>query len=292
MKVELAEKISLIPGRRGGRYPHCNSLLIESGKRAVIDPGSNRKVLRGEADKGVGRVLLSHFHSDHVRDLKELPSSACLVHRIEKEAVEGWEGMVPLVWFPEEERDPTWIRRKDREVGGWGWPVSGTFEDGEEILVGEVEIMVIHTPGHTPGHCCFWFPQSRVLYSADVDLTGFGPWYGNASSDVDDFLDSIEKVRSLDPRITVTGHEIGVVNGSIGKQLDLYASIIEDRHERVLQALDSPRNLDELTRMGLIYGEYFSSSFYDPEYRMVRHHLARAIKQGQAEEKGGFYHLV
>ena len=63
--------VKLVPGRRGGRYPHCNSLLIDSGGRAVIDPGSDKKALRALAEEGVAQVFLTHFHSDHLRDLKE-----------------------------------------------------------------------------------------------------------------------------------------------------------------------------------------------------------------------------
>ena len=286
--IKLAERIWLVPGRRGGHYPHCNSLYIDSGERAVIDPGSNRRQLRRLAEEGVGTVLLSHHHSDHVRDLKEFPHARTWVHEVEKEAVESFEGAAPLVWFPDEERDLVWQRRKEREVGGWGWSVSGTFKDGDEVRVGEVKVLVLHTPGHTPGHCCFWFPKERLLFSADIDLTEFGPWYGNGGSDVVDFTSSIKRVMVLNPEITVTGHEAGVIRGEIRAQLRAYAEVIEQRHKRIIEFLDKPRTLDEITRQGFIYGDFYSSdnSIHFPEWRMVRHHLARAVKQGEVNKEG------
>ncbi|MFO8057359.1 MAG: MBL fold metallo-hydrolase [bacterium] len=290
----LAEGIYLVPGRRGGRYPHCNSLFIDTGERAVIDPGSNRKLLRGLSEKGVGRVFLSHFHSDHLREIRELPSSDILVHEIEKAAVEGWEGMSALVWFPEEVKDPTWISRKNKEVGGWGWPVRYAFQDRETFTVGEVSFQVVHVPGHTPGHCGFWFPEHGILYSADIDLTEFGPWYGNAASDPARFMDSINLVKSLQPPVMVTGHEAAVVRENIPLRLEAYAGILKGRHRRILDFLSSPRTLDEVVEQGFIYGEYFSknNSSYKPEWRMVRHHLEWA-KQNQevSEERGRFVRL-
>ncbi len=241
----------------------------------MIDPGSNRKELKRLSEKGVGLVVLSHFHSDHLREIRELPSAGIMVHEIEKPAVEGWEGMAPLVWFPEETKDPIWISRKDREVGGWGWQVHSTFRDRDTLKVGGIEVRVIHVPGHTPGHCAFFFPEQGIIYTADIDLTDFGPWYGNAASNIAAFISSIELVKSLEPRMLVTGHEAGVVRENIAGRLDDYGGIIKARQERILDFLSEPRHLDEVVEQGFIYGEYFSknNSFHEPERRMVRHHL-------------------
>ena len=287
-------KIRMIRGRRGGRYPHCNSLLVDSGPRAVIDPGSDRHELRRLAAEGVGIVLLTHYHSDHLRDLKEFPGSEVRVHELEKQAVESWEGMAKLVWFPDEVRDPTWQKRKLREVGGWGWKVSGTFGHEEEIMIGDEKIEVIHTPGHTPGHCCFWFPEHKMLHSSDIDLTDFGPWYGNASSDVDDFLDSIRRLAGLNPEITVTGHELGVLEGDITERLYSYAAVIDKRHDMILNYLETPHTLEEIAHQGFIYGAYYSrdNSTHPQEWRMARHHLQSAVRRKQVWEEGGIFRLA
>jgi glyoxylase-like metal-dependent hydrolase (beta-lactamase superfamily II) len=260
----------------------------------VIDPGSNKHELRSLAEEGVGIAILSHYHSDHLRDLKELKGAKVCVHELERAAIESWEGMAELVWFPEEVRDPTWQKRKLKEVGGWGWKVSHAFRHEEEMTIGEVKVKVIHTPGHTPGHCCFWFPDHKVLYSSDIDLTDFGPWYGNAASDVDAFLDSIRRVGELGPELTVTGHETGTLAGDISGRLAQYASIIESRHQQILDFLSSPRSLDEIVGQGFIYGAYYSpaNSYHLQEWRMVRHHLARALRRHQASLSDNRYERV
>jgi glyoxylase-like metal-dependent hydrolase (beta-lactamase superfamily II) len=291
MRVQLTDQLWLIPGRRGGHYPHCNSLFIDAGARAMIDPGSDRKELRALAAEGVGTVLLSHFHSDHLRDLREFPQAAAYVHSSEREAVEHAEAMKRCVYFPEEVQDEIWMRRKDREVGGWGWPVAGTFTHGSEFRFGQVTLEVLHTPGHTGGHCCFWFPHEKILYAADIDLTPFGPWYGNASSDLAAFRGSIESLTSLAPEITVTGHERGVIRGEIREELRGFGRIIEDRHHRILEFLASARSQAEVVRQGFIYGSFFSedNSLAGPEMRMIRHHLELAVREGQVIRPDGLF---
>lgn len=290
-RIKLAGSLEFIPGRRGGRYPHCNSLLVNSGGRALFDPASNKRVLQALADEGVAAVVLSHYHSDHLRDLKVMGRAAALVHQSEREAVEGFPGMARLVWFPDETRDEIWMRRKAAETGGWGWPIAGTFADGDLLELGDTRAVVVHTPGHTPGHCCFWFPDERTLFSADIDLTLFGPWYGNAASDIDKFLASIERLKTFEPEFTVTGHEAGLVRGDLRPLLSAYAAVIESRHQRVLEAIREPATLDQVTDRAIIYGPFYSptNSYHDQEWRMVRHHLERAVRRGEAVREEGRY---
>lgn len=275
----------------GGRFPYCNSLLVDSGPRAVIDPGSSKMELRALGREGVGLCLLTHSHSDHLRNLRELAGAETWVHESERAAVESFAGMAELVWFPEETRDETWIRRKNREVGGWGWPVAGTFQDQAEIKIGAVTAIALHAPGHTPGHTCFWFPDHKLLCSADLDLTDFGPWYGNAGSDVAAFVSTIARIKELRPELTVTGHEMGVIQGDITDRLTAFERVIFARHERILAYLAAPRPLDDIVAQAFIYGEFYSptNSYHPPETRMIRHHLAWAEARGEVRREGKLY---
>jgi glyoxylase-like metal-dependent hydrolase (beta-lactamase superfamily II) len=56
--------------------------------------------------------------------------------------------------------------------------VNSTFEDNEIIDIGEdYKMKVIHTPGHSAGHCCFYELNSKIAFLADIDFSSFGPWY-------------------------------------------------------------------------------------------------------------------
>ena len=61
------------------------------------------------------------------------------------------------------------------------------YRPGQSFQNGEITLEVLPAAGHTPGHSCFYFPRQELLFLADVDLTPFGPWYGDKSSSLEDF---------------------------------------------------------------------------------------------------------
>jgi glyoxylase-like metal-dependent hydrolase (beta-lactamase superfamily II) len=44
----------------------------------------------------------------------------------------------------------------------------GHLQQGQEIAFGDRRLQVLHTPGHTPGGCCFYLPEDRLLVSGDT----------------------------------------------------------------------------------------------------------------------------
>ena len=278
MKQEISSGIFLIPGRNRGSYPFCNSIYIEDETRAVIDPASDRKELQRLSN--VQLAILSHFHQDHVREIRALPGAEAAVHELEAEAMADWRKYVPLVFFPDEPQADVdeWLQTQIELVKPeqWKFKVAQRLKDNDEIRLGKTVIKVVHTPGHTPGHCCFWLPEQEILCTADIDLSDFGPWYGNACSNLADFVNSPDKLEPYDPKIVITGHEAGMVDGKeFHSKLARFKKIIFDREAKILDALSSPKTLDEVVDLGVIYGDYLKKAhdLRPIEKRMVIHHL-------------------
>jgi glyoxylase-like metal-dependent hydrolase (beta-lactamase superfamily II) len=51
-------------------------------------------------------------------------------------------------------------------------PVAAFHADGEAIRVGALEARVLHTPGHSPGSTCLFFPEAQVLFTGDTLFAG------------------------------------------------------------------------------------------------------------------------
>ncbi len=103
-------------------------------------------------------ILLTHSHWDHIADaakLKKIFKVPIWVHAEDASNVEkpGSDGL-PL-YFPIEGVKP-----------------DGALVDGQAIKVGDISIKVIHTPGHTPGSVCFYFPDQGILVSGDTLFRG------------------------------------------------------------------------------------------------------------------------
>ena len=86
--------------------------------------------------------------------------------------------------------------------------------DGQELMVGGVAVLVLHTPGHTPGGVCFL--SGRYLISGDTLFPG-GP--GNTATPLGNFPQIIESVSQRlltlpDDTLVFPGHGLGTTIGA------------------------------------------------------------------------------
>ena len=79
------------------------------------------------------------------------------------------------------------------------------LHDGDCLDLGNRQIIVVHTPGHSPGHCCFYEPERKYLYSGDLIYQGcLDVFY--SSTDPLLFLQSIRRVQNLEVSRIFPGH--------------------------------------------------------------------------------------
>jgi hypothetical protein len=126
-----------------------------------------------------------------------------------------------------------------------------------------------------------------VLFLGDIDLTGFGPYYGDAWSNLADFERSLARVRDIDARVWVSFHHAGVIDdrATFLAKLDRFAGRIAEREAALLDHLAEPRTLDELVRHRFLYPPHAQLSFIDAaERRTIEQHLARLLTQERVEQ--------
>jgi glyoxylase-like metal-dependent hydrolase (beta-lactamase superfamily II) len=106
---------------------------------------------------------------------------------------------------------PIWLHDADRMLWDVVWP--GEQPDhrtraGEAITVGGHELGVLHTPGHSPGCCCFQDAAAGTVFSGDTLFCGGPGATGRSDSDEPTILRSIRDVLLALPDETVvhTGH--------------------------------------------------------------------------------------
>jgi hydroxyacylglutathione hydrolase len=159
----------------------------KTGLAAVVDPSSDTSdVLAFLAEKGlrIDTILVTHGHSDHVGGVASLAQETGAKVVVHKSDASGLQ----------QRTIPTEIV---------------TVEGGEKLKVGEIEIEVIHTPGHTPGGICFLAEGKLItgdtLFVGDcgrADLPGGSP---------KQLFESLhQKLKPLDDDIEVyPGHDYG-----------------------------------------------------------------------------------
>jgi len=165
---------------------------------AFIDAGGDLEKLRKAIEVTgvtIEKLLVTHGHIDHC-------GMTGIFARELGVAIEG-----------PHEADRFWISKLDEDGKRWG--ITGeVFEparwlnDGDKVMVGEVELDVIHCPGHTPGHVVFHHAASQVAIVGDVIFQGSIGRTDFPLGNHQDLIDSItQKLWPLGNEVTfVPGH--------------------------------------------------------------------------------------
>ena len=79
------------------------------------------------------------------------------------------------------------------------------LHDGERIDIGGRVLEILHTPGHSPGHMCFWEKERGYLFTGDLVYKGtlFADY---PSTDPAAYLESLEKISALPVKKVFPAH--------------------------------------------------------------------------------------
>lgn len=281
---------------RGGKYPFCHSVLIDDRARVVIDASSDRDKLQQFKDQGpVDYLITSHAHEDHLIFNYLFPQSKFCVHSFDAPHFENIESLIDSYGDMAKEDQEKWRTFLQNDCCYRARRADLLLNDGMVMDLGKVKMEVIHTPGHTRGHCAFYFINERIMFTADLDLTKAGPYYGDRTSDIDETIRSLERLKTFEVKTYLTAHGKGILEGDPG-HIDRYLGVIFLREEKLIDFLSkSPKTLDQVVQEGIIYGNRsISLGPWDltlSERMMILKHLSRLVSMNRVEKEGDFYVL-
>ena len=277
--------VTILAGERGGRYPHGNSMMVAGGEETLlVDPSLS--LIARDSLPFTDRVLNSHCHEDHVAGNHLYPKAPLLLHEADLPGMRSLDDMMAIYGMSPR------IAAAFREilVDDFHYvprPDATAIRDGDVLDLGGTRVRVIHAPGHTRGHCVLHVEPEDVVYLGDIDLSSFGPYYGDAWSSLEDFERTLADVRTIDARWYATFHHVGVVEGRAAflERLDRFAAVIGTREARLIEFLDEPRTVDEIVAHRFVYRPGDAVPFADDvERRSMTQHLDRLLAAGRVEE--------
>jgi len=183
----------------GGRPSASGRGLSASGRHssAIIDPGDDPDLILGaleELDATVDVILLTHFHFDHIMAVPKLlraTGAPLAIH----------EADAALLANP-----PALFRFTGRDTPRL--TADRLLHDGDEVVVGEVALRVLHTPGHSPGGVSFYAASEGAVFCGDTLFAGGVGRADFAGSNADQLMRSIrERLFALpDDTVVYPGH--------------------------------------------------------------------------------------
>ena len=226
-----------------------NTWIVGGDPSIVIDPGPDlSEHLEAVAQEAapVAAVLVTHDHPDHA------PGAAALAARVG----------APILAFRLTGADPL---RADQRIRG-----------------GDVELTVVHTPGHTSDHVAFFEASSGSLFTGDAVVGRGTSFIDPPDGDLLRYLRSLQRMLDLDPRTIYPGHGPVVLRAK-DKLLE-YLSHRQERERQVLAALgEGPRTIPEL--VAAIYWGY-PTDVRPLAARSVLAHLLKLEQEGHASRSG------
>ena len=193
--------INLYPGSWGA---NCY-LLISGGHCAVVDPSANaNEIVSALEAEGVtlDAILLTHGHFDHtvsMDTLRERTGASVWIHSADADLPTDSlkNGFYPFFHMERIHRSP------DR-----------VFEDGHVFQLGDEEIRVIHTPGHTQGSVCFLCNESFLL-TGDTLFNGDRGRTDLYGGNEEQLLQTLQDMRQLPQSLPIyPGHGIAATLGA------------------------------------------------------------------------------
>ncbi|QBR03985.1 MBL fold metallo-hydrolase [Paraburkholderia pallida] len=284
-------RVSVLFGEKNGKYPDGNQVLIRgSDIRAAFDTPLVSNYIGPEFD-ATELVVMGHVHEDHMTGLHRIPRAEVYVHEADLATIRSWDGMFAA--YGNATRDASAMRAMlERDFFYAPRPDARGYADGATWDLGESRIRAFHTPGHTAGHCVLVVEPEGVAFIGDIDLSGFGPYYGDACSSLHDFRRSLARLPEIPAKIWVTSHHRGVYTDRehFLRDLAAFTAKMDAREQRLLAYLKaSPKTLEQLVELRVLYPQGYESPWaVSAETRTIAQHLAEMVVDGKVkrDERG------
>lgn len=289
MLEQLTDNISIVSPNGKGNFPSSFCYYIDDQVKTIIDTPLDQSFVNIFNTHSIDMIINTHFHRDHSGCNHLFPDAKILAHPLDVPAMQSKDKFSQYYGLDT-------YASPELKAGLLQWldfhpcTVDEELYDGMILDLGKTQLEVLHTPGHSPGHCALYERETGILFSGDIDLTGFGPWYGNVSSDVDDFIHSLERIILLKPRVILSGHK-GMIDQNVQGRLHQYLDKIYTSENLILDALSKPLRLEELADKNIIYRQRLTPPeiFEYFERLSVLVHLRRLQKMGMVECHNGLY---
>jgi glyoxylase-like metal-dependent hydrolase (beta-lactamase superfamily II) len=235
--MEIAPGVYSMKQRKGG---HVHAFLFDDGTDLTLidtlfDTDARQILDRirsiGRTVEDLKHIVLTHGHRSHLGGLaalKRLSGATVYSHEWEADIIAGERTAQPVTPVPMRPVTAYWrvyYLQLGAALGRGKHPpctVDHTLEDGDTVG----SLRVLHTPGHTPGHLAFWWPEQRVLFAGDAIATYpvFAAGWPAFTLNPTQHRASTDRMAELDAEVVAIGHGEPITAGAAERVRSLVGS--------------------------------------------------------------------
>ena len=213
------------------KYVYCY-LFKQNEGYVLIDTGLNDQAARNAwqevfsrlniAPKDIHTIYLTHFHPDHsglAGWMQQLTGAKLSMHKNDAEMMERiWgEGSTQTIRMKEMVLDHGVPEQLSKEIiehmkklEKHVYPQPNVHVIPKEVTFAQKQWQVIHTPGHSNGHICFYEKGEEILLSGDHILDQITPnisvWPGASQNPLHEYMHSLQKMKKIAIKKVYSAH--------------------------------------------------------------------------------------
>ncbi len=265
--TEIIPGIHVIRGKFAGEFGFIASyLIISDGEALIIDPGTagdpGDNVVKALKDFGLNHksdlvgIVCTHGHPDHAGGagrLRKSTGAPIMIHSGDAELLRDPSSFLnERLLMDRAQRLSMKFNKGPLRVNYRGIEPDSFLSNGQQIQVGKFSLRVIHTGGHSAGHCVFYESTEKMLFSGD-EVNNFPneprKFYVDLSGSIVAKLAALDELSKLGIDYLLPAHDVPALFGDVSLQFegvrdgvihlqDTILSHLEARGEADIEQLD------------------------------------------------------
>ena len=236
---------------------------VRRARNTGARPRDDRRDPQGDAAADHARVVVSHYHADHVYGLQPLKDAGAEIWAYRKGEAYFTSGLAEERLAQRRVDLYPWVDETTRVVAPDLW-----LDGDADFRMGGLTFRLVYSGGgHSPEDLMMYVVEDRLLYAGDLIFAGRIPFVGNADSR--GWLEATERMLALAPAVVVPGH--GPVSRDVARDLTLTRDYLIYLRETMGRAVD---DLDAVRRRVF-------------EDRLVTLRAAAGVRAGEPDQRVG-----
>ncbi|MCP4023545.1 MAG: MBL fold metallo-hydrolase [Desulfobacteraceae bacterium] len=254
-KTKIAPSITYVEPDSMADFSSCSGIIIQGKQTVFIDMNIGKEDTIDTLNAySPDLALITHYHQDHslwTRYVKDFSDATIMVPAHEENYLTSLDFLIQQT-AGALGQGQKWQNFVVNTLGHRALDGHETYDKNTRLTDRVPGLLAIATPGHSPGHTSFYLSNEKILFSGDVGLDRFGPWYGWADCNIKNIVSSLFTLMGMDIRLVLTSHG-GIIRKDIQQAWETAICHIFNREKKIAKKLSAGIEKKKIIQQGVFF---------------------------------------